>query len=202
MKNCSTPVSCHQKKLLKVLTCLYENYIYNNTPSTDAYYLNPTLEGYALMKIELDALNSLINNYLETNKIIVDAETKEINIAKVHLWSSVAQGMVHYNNLNLSNNFGNAINNTISINSVINNVGILKTVQKLNIDECINKTYQVTPVTISEVEDDNTTYYNYTQASIVERVGCAGVSNLGFLGLSLQVPIDEAHFKNCYTSTC
>jgi len=195
-KNCSVPIPCEQKRLLKVLTCLYENYVLNQTPSTNAYVANPTSTGYDSMKQELDAINTLINNYLNTNKVFVDISGN--NVAELDLWSAVAQGMVHYNSAAENNTFANAIDNEITVNGVISNVGVLKTVQKLNLDECAEKAYQVTPVTNgSEIST-----VNVTQASLVERVGCTGVSNLGFLGMTLQVPIASAPFNNCYVANC
>ena len=195
-QNCSIPVPAEQKTLLKVLTCLYEQYVQNQTPATDAYFANPTAARYTEMKKELDAITTLINVYLDTNKIFVNAAG--MNIARVDLWDAVAQGMVHYNSAtNADNSFTNAIANDINVNNVISNVGVLKTVQKLNIDECVDKAYQVTPVT--NAAEGNV---NYTQASLVERVGCPGVSNLGFLGMTLQVPIADAEFNNCYVANC
>lgn len=195
-KKCCIPVPSEQKRLLKVLTCLYENYVLNQTPSTDAYLVNPTSDGYASMEEELNAISTLINNYLNTNKVFVDISGN--NIAQVDLWASVAQGMVHYNSAVDNNSFVNAIENMIYINGTISNVGVLKTVQKLNIDDCVEKSYQVTPVTNSNGDSS----VNVTQASLVERVGCQGVSNLGFLGMTLQVPIANAPFNNCYITRC
>lgn len=193
-QNCCVPVPAEQKTILKVLTCLYEQYVQNQTPATDAYFANPTSDGYDAMKDELDAITALINIYLATNKTFVDASGNPA--AQVDLWSAVAQGMVHYNSaLGTSNIFDDAIANTLNVNDVISNVGVLKTVQKLNLDECADKAYQVTPVTNA---DGN----NKTQASLVERVGCPGVSNLGFLGMTLQVPIADAPFNNCYVAKC
>lgn len=195
MKNCCVSVPAEQKKILKVLTCLYENYVHNKTPSTDAYFTNPTEAGYNDMNSELNAINTIINLYLETNGNFVDVSGN--NIARVDLWDAVSQGMVHYNSaLDVSGNtFANAIANEINVNDVISNVGVLKTVQKLNTDDCAEKAYQVTPVTSTE-------NINYTQASLVERIGCPGVSNLGFLGMTLQVPIADAPFNNCYVPRC
>jgi hypothetical protein len=202
MKNCCVPVPTEQKKLLKVLTCLYENYIQNQTPATDAYFANPTAAGYTAMNNELNAINTIINLYLDTNKIFVDGSGN--NVAQVNLWDAVAQGMVHYNSALTnagSNTFANAIANTITVNNVISNVGVLKTVQKLNLDNCADKAYQVAPVTNGDGSIASP-YVNYTQASLVERVGCPGVSNLGFLGMTLQVPIADAPFNNCYVANC
>lgn len=198
---CSVPVPCEQKDILKVLTCLYEQYVLNQTPSTDAYFTNPTSNGYTFMVEELDAITILINNYLQTNKILVNAEGN--NIARVDLWSAVAQGMIAYNSDGVSaNTFTNAIDNNIAVNNVITNVGVLKTVQKLNSDECAEKAYQITPVTNRLPSVSDPVYANNTQASLVERIGCAGISNLGFLGMTLQVPIANAPFNNCYTTKC
>ena len=200
MKNCTVSVPCEQKKILKILTCLYENYIKNQTPATDTYFANPTADGYAAMKSELNAINTIINIYIETNKIFVDVDGN--NVARVDLWDAVAQGMVHYNSALTDNNtFAAANDNTLKVNTVISNVGVLKTVQKLNIDECADKAYQVTPVTNS-VDNDAEPYVNVTQASLVERIGCHGISNLGFLGMTLQVPITNTPFNNCYVSKC
>jgi hypothetical protein len=198
-KNCSVPVPTQQKRLLKVITCLYENYVLNQTPSTDAYFTNPTEDAYNAMDQELNAINTLINNYIETNKVFVDMSGN--NVAQVELWSAVAQGMVAYNTAG-DNTFANAIANTITVNNVISNVGVLKTVQKLNLDECAEKAYQVTPVTNGNGAGEGESYVNVTQASLVERVGCPGVSNLGFLGMTLQVPIADAPFNNCYVTQC
>jgi len=199
-KNCSVPVPTEQKKLLKVLTCLYENYVLNQTPSTDTYFANPTVDAYVAMKQELDAINTLINNYINTNKVFVDVSGN--NLAQVDLWSAVAQGMIHYN-ASVNNTFSAAVSNSILLNGVISNVGVLKTVQKLNMDECADKAYQVTPVTNIIGDNPNAPeFVNVTQASLVERVGCHGVSNLGFLGMTLQVPIANAPFNNCYVANC
>lgn len=195
MKNCSIPVPTKQKKLLKVLTCLYENNVLNQTPSTDTYFTNPTTQTYAAMEVELGAINTLINNYLTTNKIFVDVSGNPLTV-EANLWSATAQGVVAYNSaLDASGNtFENAVANLININDVISNVGVLKTVQKLNLDDCVNKAYQVTPVT----GENN----NVSEASLVERIGCPGVSNLGFLAITLQIPIANAPFNNCYIAEC
>lgn len=204
-KNCCVPVPSEQKKLLKVITCLYENYVLNQTSSTDAYLANPSdvspNSKYAAMQSELNAINTLINNYLVTNKVFVDISGN--NVAQVDLWASVSQGMVHFNTaLGDGNSYANAIANNLTINGVISNVGVLKTVQKLNLDECVEKAYQVTPVTNATTIEGETEYENYTQVSLVERVGCPGVSNLGFIGMTLQVPIANAPFNNCYVAKC
>jgi len=210
MKNCCVSIPTEQKRLLKVLTCLYENYVLNQTPSTDAYFANPTANAYTAMVSELNAINILINNYLNANKVFVDASGN--NVAEVNIWSAVAQGMVHYNSkAGTLNTFADAIGNLIRIDGVISNVGVLKTVQKLNLDECVDKAYQVTPVTTASIileplppfpPSADIVYNNFTQASLVEKIGCPGVSNLGFLGMTLQVPIDSAPFNNCYVAQC
>lgn len=204
MKNCANSIPCEQKKLLKVLTCLYKKYILNQTPATDAYFANPTEgdknAGYEAMRIELTSISNIINLCLETTKIFAD--TSGNNIAKVDLYTAVAQGMVHFNTAlpDVDNTFANAIANVINVNGVIYNVGVLKTVQKLNFDDCTDKAYQITPVT--NINPDEDIYINNTQASLVEKIGCSGVSNLGFLGITLQVPIEYAPFNTCYKNKC
>lgn len=195
MKNCCAPVPCEQKKLLKLITCLYENYVLNQTPSTDAYFLNPTSNGYDSMIEELNAISTLVNNYLNTEKIFVNSDNE--NIASFGLWSANALSLVAYDSYDVSGNtFINAVNGDINMDGNINHVGILKPVQKLNLDDCITKAYQVVPLTL-----DNGTNVK-TQASLVERVGCCGVSNLGFLGLTLSLPIANAPFNSCSVPIC
>lgn len=200
--NCSISVPCEQKKLLKVLTCLYEQYVLNQTPSTDAYFANPTQLGYNAMIQELNAINTLVNGYLDANLIFVDISGN--NVARVDLWASVAQGNLHFNSQLTplaQNTFEGALQNNIFVNEVISNTGVLKTVQKLNNDECAAKAYQVTPVT-NFLNSPAGEYVNETQASLVERIGCPGVSNLGFLGIFIQVPIANTPFNKCYTPNC
>jgi hypothetical protein len=197
MKNCCVPTPTEQKKLLKVLTCLYENYILNQTPATDSYFANPTSENYINMVSELNAIKTIINIYISTNKLFC------VSYVNVELWSAVAQGMVQYNSaIGNDNTFNDAIANNIKVNQVISNVGVLKTVQKLNNDDCVDKAYQVTPVTNTTSCNEPFLYTNFTQASLVERVGCSGISNLGFLGMTLQVEIEAAPFNNCYVPKC
>lgn len=193
MKKYKDSLPREQKKFLKILCCLYENYIENKTPSTDYYFTNPTSDTYNLMLSELESITALINNYIVTNQIFVDSSGN--NIAEASIWSSVAQGMIAYNSDSSNNTFTNAVNNLIAVNNVIFNVGSLKTVQKLNTNDCIKKSYQVTPVSV-----DSTT--NVTQASIVARIGCSYVSNIGFIGFAIKVPIDAAPFNNCNIVCC
>jgi hypothetical protein len=200
-KNSKNPVPAEQKKLLKVLTCLYKNYILDQTPATVAYLANPTEEGYQLMLNELNAINVLVNNYFEVNGLLTDAS--ENNIASADIWTSSAQGVVQYfsNEDASANTFKNALDNAINIGP-INNVGVLKTVQRLNTDDSEDEAYQVFPVVANEGSEVSPVYVNYTLASLVERIGCQGVSNLGFLGFTIRVPIESAPFNTCYVARC
>ena len=200
MKNCCVPVPNEQKKLLKVLTCLYENYIKNLTPSTDTYFSNPNTTTYAAMAVELSAINTLINSNLIANKIFVDASGNNVVVANI--WTSNAEGILQYNTevTAETNAFENAYSGAIPLNTNIHDTGVLKPVQNLNMDDCVNKTYQVTAIPTFPVSPTSPVFV--TQALLVERIGCAGVSNLGFLGISLQVPLAYAPFNNCYVSNC
>ncbi len=191
-KNCSVPVPEDQKKVLKVLTCLFDNYVVSKTLSTTAYFANPTPANYLDMAEELGAIRILLNNYLNANGILFNGE----NVAVPNIWAAAAEGNIAFNSNNETNTSGDAVTNAYG------NVGGLKTVQKLNVDDCANRTYQVTPVVVVEGTDEVPTYTNVTQASLVERVGCSGVSNLGFICLNLQVPLGDAPFNTCGTSCC
>ena len=196
MKNCSTPIPPEQKRLLKVLSCYFNGYVCQ-TPSTDEYFVNPTSDGYDAMIGELNSIATLIQNNIETLKPILDASGSgdETNL-EVNIWTANAQGIVQYSFNDASGNtFDNAVANLIYINDTIYNVGVLKQVQKLNVDDCVERAYQVTPF----VDDNNTVY---TQATLVERIGCAGCSNLGFIGISLTLPVAEAPFNKCSVLKC
>ncbi len=186
-KNCSVPVPEDQKKVLKVLTCLFDNYVVSKTLSTTAYFANPTPANYLDMAEELGAIRILLNNYLNANGVLFNGE----NVAVANIWVATAEGNIAFNTNNESNTFADAVTNAYG------NVGGLKTVQKLNVDDCANRTYQVTPVVVVSENPSNV-----TQASLVERVGCSGVSNLGFICLNLQVPLGDAPFNTCGTSCC
>ncbi len=202
-KNCRVPIPSDQKKVLKVLTCLFENYIVNKTPSTIVYLSNPVDDSsgntYDPMVEELNAIVTLINNYLETNGVLFDGD----NVAIANIWVSDAQGQIQYFSDDVSGNtFTNAFNNEIYLSGNLNNVGVLKPVQKLNIDDCASKSYQVFPVVNNEGTNANPIYVNYSLSLLVERIGCAGVSNLGFLGFSIKVPIANAPFNTCSSNSC
>jgi len=198
-KKCCVPVPDEQKKILKVLTCLYENYVAGKTTSTSAYFANPDGDLYDLMKTELDAMVALMNNYLTTNSTILPADSV------VNIWTATAEGKVAYNSSETNNTFANAVGlgpasppiTNIKFNNIYTVISNLKTVQKLNLDDCVNRTYQVVPVT-----NYGTDYSNVTQASLVERVGCPGVSNLGFISIYIQTPIADAPFNTCFTVGC
>ncbi len=202
-KNCCTPVPSEQKKLLKVLTCLFDNYIANKTPSTVAYFANPSgdvngSDTYDPMVQELDAIVTLINNYLNANGLLFDGSA----IPVANIWVATAEGKVAFNSDASNNTFVNAISPFplgIQVNGVYSEVSGFKTVQKLNIDDCASRTHQVTPVVVIGGDLLPT---NVTQASLVERVGCSGVSNLGFICLNLQVPIASAPFNTCTSTNC
>ena len=196
MKNCTVPAPSEQKRLLKVLSCYFNGYV-SQTPSTDEYFANPTSAGYQSMYDELNAIAALVQNNIETLKPIVNCD--DITNLVANIWTANAQGEVQYSsNLLGANTFPAANDNSLKINTNISNVGVLKQVQKLNTDDCDERAYQVTPVVVG-VGDSATVF---TQATLVERIGCSGVSNLGFIGFSLTLPVNEAPFNKCSVLKC
>jgi len=127
MKNCCVPVPTEQKKLLKVMTCLHKKYVSGKIPYTDAYFMDPSSAGYTLMITELKSIQTLLNGYLDANNIF---DVSGTNVANINLWTATAEGIVAYDSDGtlLTNTFSNAMANAIYVNSVINNVGVLKTV--------------------------------------------------------------------------
>jgi hypothetical protein len=196
MTNCAIPTPPEQKILLKLETCLFNNFILNRTSATDNYLALPSSDNYAAMLAELDATIASINSYITVNYSDFYNETDcSGNALVASIWVADAQGVPAYNSADVSGNlFANAVDNSINVNGTISNVGVLKTVQKLNMDDCAEKAYQVVPVS-GLIE-------SVTQASLVKRVGCPGTSNVGFIALVLQAPIECAPFNTCSTKLC
>lgn len=174
--------SC-QKKLLKVVSCVWKNQIVERTPNTDTYFANPTSENFTAMQTELNSISSLIQNLPEIKAL--DANPV------VNIIASNAQGVIAFNQAlpAAANTFANAAAGSNGSNANEKNV------QRLNVDECLETAYQVRPA----FDDEQTAV---TEAVVSQRTGCNGVSNTGFLTLSVQVSIEDYPFETCSNAIC
>lgn len=190
MKNCAAPISKGQKLLLKVLTCLWNQFLKCNTHATTAYLRNPNdVSGNPkedAMKKELNAYSDIINNH----EALLRLSTPTFK-AYAYIVAANAQGDFAYNTAP-----------TPYVGD--QHIAHRKQFIKLNVDECLEEAYQVSPVLY--VGDDQTngpqndkTYV--TEAMIVTRAGCQGVSNIGFVAFAIQVDIDAFPFKTCPCGT-
>lgn len=185
MKNCAAPISKGQKLLLKVLSCLYRQFLECQTHATSAYLANPNINAnQTAMETELNAYADIINNHAALVKLSLPTFP-----AYARIIATNAQGMVAYDT---------AANGFEQGDELINS----KQITKLNVDECLKEAYQVSPVlyvgpTVEVIGGPiaNETYV--TEAMVVARAGCQGVSNIGFILFAIQVDINAFPFKVC-----
>lgn len=181
-KDCSAKISKQQKLLLKVLNCLWVQYVSQRTGATKAFFKSPSQEGYDAMAEELGHISGLLNS----NDAVKKLDTNDVK-ASAEVISFYATGQCAYDSseLDVFNNY------EASLNRVRINGGVQKPLQNLNTNECIEQSYQIRPYYVS----NNSNWV--TQAIVVERTGCSGVSNTGFVGLALDVDINYYPFNVC-----
>ena len=184
----SCPVACAppcQKKLLKIVSCLWKQYIVNRTSQTDAYFANPDDINYRLMVSELSSCQNLLRISPAINSL--DASGNHINVAII---TADAEAYIAYNSDDISGNtFLNASEQNLGTEANEKNI------MKLNVDECLETVYQVRPAF-----DKNGVAC--TEVIISERTGCNGVSNTGFISLLVQVSLENYPFNYCSTGLC
>jgi len=181
-KNCSNPVGKHQKLLLKVSNCLWNQYVDGKTNNTKTYLASPTSSNYDTMAIELKAIGDLLNNsdaIVALNALVPEGGVQTyVNIAAIH-----ANGDIAY----LYSSLG----------PDAKNLGTTKTLQVLNTDECVPIAYQVKPSLSTNI--DNTWI---TESIVTARSGCSGVSNTGFISMSIEGDITVFPFNPCFNNSC
>jgi len=196
MPNCSAPIAKTQKKLLRVLNCLFQQYILCQTPSTKAFFAAPSVSTYASMSAELGGLAQVINATALLAKLSTTAVT-----AKARILVCNAEGTVAYDSALTSADNTYPKYTLGTVNS--SNFGTRKGIQQLNVDECAVNVYQVKP-TFSHfsLTDSSSNKLVVTGAAVTERTGCPGVSNTGFLRLSIEVDITAYPFNACQCNDC
>lgn len=184
MPNCSAPIAKTQKKLLKVLNYLFQQYIVCQTPASKAFFASPSATNYTPMSSELSGLVQVI----QATPLLAKLNTNTVNAyARIVAWD--AEGQVAYDTSKNTNSYTNYVGNNISGS----NYNTRKGSMILNVDECAVNIYQVKPAQ----SHAPAAYGTITEASVYERMGCPGVSNIGFLRLSIEVDITAYPFNNC-----
>lgn len=183
-KNCCAPIGKHQKILLKVLNCLWNKYIEGNINNTKTYLASPSEENYDNMVSELESYGNILNNS-DTIKILNELIPDGGFLTYINIAAIYANGDIAY----LYSAKG----------PVEQNLGTTKTIQVLNTDECIDRSYQIKPSLSTKPEFDNVWI---TEAILTERAGCAGVSNTGFISISIEADIAVFPFNPCFDKSC
>lgn len=196
MPNCSAPIAKTQKKLLRILNCLFQQYIVCQTPSTKAFFAAPSTATYANMSSELSGLAQVIN---ATTLLAKLSTTSVYAKARIVAWDAAGHAAFD-SQPSASNGYSNYLNNTVNNTKNFNSV---KGAQVLNTDECAVNVYQVKPaLSHFSYTDSSSNTLVITEASVVERAGCAGVSNTGFIALGIEVDITAYPFNACQCNDC
>ena len=210
-KNYSAPIEKSQKLLLKVLNCLWNQYVSNRTVFTKAYLASPSFPRFKLMVKELVAIGDLLNSnpaISALQKLVTNEDGTEpyVNLFAAHADGSVAFAYNIIQALPTTDSEWEDLYQQ-SLQSVFNssnNIGGNKTIVNLNTDECVSQVIQVKPeLSLNpNYAPDFTTIPVVlptwvTSASIVERSGCPGVSNTGFVDLVIEVDIKTFSFNSC-----
>lgn len=185
MSNCSAPISKNQKKLLKILTCLFNQYVFCHTPATKSFMADPSnLSLASNMATELNGILGSINAspYFKSLSTV-----NVLAFARIVVYG--ADGVLSFDSAQGENPLSTF------------NFGTLKGTQMLNTNECQNVVYQIKPATYTNPASSMFGQV-ITEASAYERIGCAGVSNTGFLRLSVEVDIECYPFNPCQCTSC
>lgn len=199
-KNCTPKIPKNQVLLLKILKCLWNQYLVAQTPATVAFFASPNGDdssppsgAYYNMVNELTPIAQIINNLVNLDSSCLKLPGVA-TLPTALIWAANANGVIAYNSTADNNTYGDFNNSAITLEQGLLNVGVLRPVQILNIDDCASEAYQVTPV------------YNgstaVTSATVVGRTGCAGVTNTGFIALQVNVDINYFSFETCGSKSC
>jgi hypothetical protein len=199
-KNCSAPISKQQKLLLKVLNCLWVQYVSQRTPNVKIFCANPSQETYQNAVQEVNAISVVLN----LSDGVATLNTPSGLPAYTTIVVTNADGVVAIDSsfpVSPSSYFNTYDEYLERIVSGMPNLATRKPIQNLNVDECLQQALQIKPALSLNTNQCPTSseipVVWATQASIFERTGCPGVSNTGFIGLSLEVDISAFPFKAC-----
>jgi hypothetical protein len=198
-KNCNAKIGSEQKILLKILNCLWNQYVNGRTPKTVAYLAAPSEAGFNEMKDELDAIQVLIAG----TKLITKLQDLITGVSTANVFSGLASvyanGAVAYSTtsivlLTYIESVDNYASKTIEFDNKLTN--------QLNVYELQQTAEQVAPETSqnpenSPVDPETTPLTWVTAATIAGRSGCSGVSNTGFISLRIEANLASFPFKTC-----
>jgi hypothetical protein len=193
-KNSSSSISKQQKILLKVLNCLWVQYVSNRTNGVKVFMANPSEETYEIAKDELNAIAFLIHSNPGLKSLDIPLKKKTIGKLIASLPdSTVAIDTSKNPPFNTFLEFENR-----AFESTADKEGVRKTIEILNNNENINQAYQFRPQ-ITKFLDANNNLTNIwvTQVAISERTGCAGIANTGFVTFAIEVDIEAYPFNIC-----
>lgn len=220
-----TKITKGQKKILNLLCCTYKNQILcYNLNATKTFMANPNFTSpgqstnYDAMVKELFGYLGIITSSGSIQKHVYDASgfldiTVVDNNGNV-VFSTSGVDVRDDDELLPYNSYDQYIDR---INIPIRNIPIIylspeKAREKLNVDETDIHEYTVKPQYLrTESYNPNTPPSGssinigdrwFTQVTVTRRTGCPGVSNTGFISLSILVPIEIAPFNPCILKVC
>jgi len=192
-KNCTAKIPKNQVLLLKILKCLWNQYIVAQTPATTIFFASPSENNYVNMNTELSGLSQIINNLITLDNSCLNLPGNATTPSAT-IWTANANGVIAYSSDASNNSIANFQDGSLTLEQALSNVGVLRPVQILNIDTCATEAFQVSPVFSGSAF--------VTTATVVGRTGCAGVTNTGFIALELSVDITYFCFETCSGKSC
>ena len=195
-KNCGVSVSKEQKIVLKVLNCLWTQFVSQRTGGLSAFMAKPSEDLYNVARDELNAIATILNNNPGVKALNTPGKAAYVLLIASFPDSTVAISTNH--NLDTYNTYcpDFMIRATCP---VADKEGVRKSIENLNNNECISQAYQIRPNTNSNLTElvSEAGPKWVAQASITERTGCPGIANTGFITLALEVDIEEYKFNSC-----
>lgn len=182
-----------QKRLLKIVNCVFQQYVVCKTPASQAFFIAPSSSLYDNMYNELTAIKATINN------LAVIQAIQDLDLVRIVAYT--ADGSLAYDSNSPANstwaifNTYGAINVSVRFTATSSNgqvttatgifkqnanYAVRKPTQVLNTNESAMLAFQIKPSATSNSTWDN-------EVSVTERLGCNGPVNTGFLRLSIEV---------------
>lgn len=215
-------LSYQQKILLKMLSCLYKQYVIGHLYNTNEYLANPSSDNYAYMRSELYLIQNTIQNNLPSSLFCTATATPFNPLARLVAWD--AEGLVacdtQYNCASVVSNpgsdpntFTNYDTSSGSGNKISgSNYNTRKGSVVLMTNEDKDVVLQIKPAQNHHITNVTAALgvftYVYplfpapspnrliiTEAAIYQRAGCAGIVNTGMVRLTIEVDM------NCFSIT-
>ena len=192
-KKCNSKINVSQTLLIKVMLCLWKQYVSNRTGATKAYMASPTDMKYTLLVNELNGIGHLLNSneaILALNEYKPECLAEEDAPEPKPTFVDIS---VAYMNNVLAYQYSDPSNNTFIPSSKLSDNS--KIITKLNTNECLTEAYALYPKISSDPDDMSKPWI--TSANVGERTGCCGTSNTGFIFMTIEVDINNFPFNGC-----